>query len=204
MKLQHIGIVVTFALVTFAGYSQVRAAKASTLDNLQAAYDGESNAAARYTAFAKQADKEGYAGVAGLFRAAAKAEQVHAASHAAVIKKMGAQPKADVKTPEVKTTKENLQAAIKGETYERDVMYPEFLKQARAEANAGAVRSFNYAKAAEAEHAKLYQQASDELEQWKGGREFYVCPTCGYTVTKIPGKKCPTCFEPTDQYEKVS
>ncbi|HEX2973978.1 MAG TPA: ferritin family protein [Tepidisphaeraceae bacterium] len=207
MLLQRVGIIIAFAMATAVGSSWAGAAgaKAATLDNLQAAYNGESNAAARYSAFAQKADAEGYGAVASLFRAAAKAEQIHAAAHAAVIKKLGAQPKADMQEPEVKGTKENLQAAIKGETYERDTMYPEFLKQARADGNADAVRSFNYAKTAEAEHAKLYQQALDNIDQWKSGsRQFYVCPTCGYTVSQLSDKKCPSCYEPTDKYQKVS
>jgi rubrerythrin len=202
------GFFVALAGVMLAASSavlQAQAPKTSTLDNLQAAYNGESNAAAKYAAYAKKADDEGYGQVANLFRAAAKAEQIHAASHAAVIKKLGATPVANVQLPAVNGTKENLQAAIKGESYERDTMYPDFLKLARADNNADAVRSFNYAKAAEAEHAKLYQQAADNLEQWKGaGRTFYVCPTCGYTVMQLPDKKCPSCFEPADKYEKVS
>lgn len=207
MSLRHISIAVVFALALFVGSSRVQGQdkKVTTLDNLQAAYNGESNAAAKYAAFAKKADAEGYGAVASLFRAAAKAEQIHATAHAAVIKKMGAEPKADVQAPEIKGTRENLQAAVKGETYERDTMYPEFLKQARAEGKGDAVRSLNHAKTAEAEHAKLYQQALDNLEQWKGGaREFYVCPVCGYTVGQVAGKKCPSCFEPTDKFEKVS
>src|SRR5271169_3817001 len=62
----------------------------STIDNLQAAFNGESNANARYLAFAKKADEEGYTEVASLFRAAAKAEEIHAHNHAVVIEKMGA------------------------------------------------------------------------------------------------------------------
>ena len=65
------------------------AAATTTLDNLQAGFNGESNAHSRYLAFAEKADQEGYGEVASLFRAAAKAEEVHAANHAAVIKKMG-------------------------------------------------------------------------------------------------------------------
>src|SRR5690348_4328328 len=107
----------------------------TTLQNLQTAYNGESNAHARYLAFAKQADQDGYAQAAALFRAAARAEEIHAANHAVVIKKMGATPAAKIETALVKTTKENLEAAVKGETYERDVMYPAFLKQARADNN---------------------------------------------------------------------
>jgi rubrerythrin len=175
------------------------------LECLQAAYDGESNAHARYVEFAKKADAEGYAGVASLFRAAAQAEKIHAENHAAVIKKLGAAAKADVKKPDVKTTKENLEAALKGESYERDTMYPDFLKIAQAAKNKDAVQTFNYAKAAETEHAKLYKDALENLGAWKAGKkEFFVCAVCGNTLTKIDFKKCPVCFSPREKYGKVN
>ena len=103
----------------------------STMSNLQAAYNGESNAHARYLAFAKKADAEGYAGAASLFRAAARAEQIHAGNHADVIKKFGRAPEAKLEQPAVKSTRENLEAALKGESYERDEMYPAFIRDAR-------------------------------------------------------------------------
>ena len=65
---------------------------ATTIDNLQTAFNGESNASARYLAFAKKADEEGYGEVASLFRAAAKAEEIHARNHAEVIEKLGSTP----------------------------------------------------------------------------------------------------------------
>jgi rubrerythrin len=176
----------------------------ATLDNLQAAFNGESNAHARYLAFAKKADQEGYGKVASLFRAAARAEEIHARNHAEVIKKLGGTPNATIETPVVKTTKENLEAAIKGETYERDVMYPAFLKVARADRNKDAIQTLNYAKTAEAEHAKLYTEALNNLAQMKGpGQEYYVCTVCGYTVTKLDFAKCPSCFTPKHKYDKV-
>ena len=177
----------------------------TTLECLQAAYNGESNANARYTAFAVKADEEGYAGVASLFRAAATAEKIHADNHAAVIKKLGATPTADVQKPDVKSTPENLEAALKGETYERDTMYPDFLKIAKADKNRDAVQTFNYARAAETEHAKLYKEALDHLADWKTGKkDFFVCTVCGNTVTKVDFTKCPVCFSPKEKYEKVN
>lgn len=177
----------------------------TTLENLQAAFNGESNAHARYLAFAQQADKEGYGKAASLFRAAAKAEEIHARNHAEVIKKLGGTPEAKIETPQVKSTEENLKAAIEGETYERDVMYPAFLKVARADRNRDAIQTFNYAKTAEAEHAKLYAEALDNLPQMKGaGQEYYVCTVCGYTTTKMDFAKCPSCFSPKHKYDKVS
>ena len=180
-------------------------ASATTIDNLQAAYNGESNAHARYLAFAKQADKEGYAEVASLFRAAARAEQIHAMNHAAVIGELGGVAKADVQEPSVKTTRENLEEAIKGETYERDKMYPDFLKQARSDRNTRAVRTLNLAKSAESEHAKLYTAALSNLEKLKGSKSvaLYVCPVCGFTVRETNFKECPSCFTPKDEFEKV-
>jgi rubrerythrin len=181
------------------------AAKATTLDNLQTAYNGESNAQARYEAFAKKADEEGYGQVASLFRAAARSEGVHVRNHAEVIKKMGGTPKADIKPPEVKSTKENVEAALKGESYERDTMYPDFLKQAKAEGNKDAVETFNFSLQAETEHAKLYKEALDNLDKWKTGKkDFFVCPKCGFTVVKIGFEMCPVCSTPKDKYEKIN
>lgn len=179
---------------------------ASTLENLQTAYNGESNANARYLAFAKQADKEGYGQVASLFRAAARAEKIHAMNHAAVIEELGGAPKADVKEPTVKSTRENLEEAVKGETYERDTMYPDFLKQARSDRNTRAVRTLNLAKSAESEHAKLYSAALADLEKLKGNRSitYYVCPVCGFTARETKFGECPSCFTSKNDFEKVA
>jgi rubrerythrin len=182
------------------------AAGTGTLGNLQAAYNGESNARARYLAFAEKADQEQFGEVASLFRAAAKAEETHANNHAVVIKKIGGTPRANIETPVVKSTKENLEAAIKGESYERDMMYPEFLKQARADGNKDAIETFNLAKTAESEHAKLYMAALNDLSKLKGSKAktFYVCTVCGYTTPTLDFSKCPSCFSHKDKYEKVS
>ncbi|MBU6400698.1 MAG: hypothetical protein KGS61_10290, partial [Verrucomicrobia bacterium] len=63
-----------------------------TLDNLNTAFQGESNAAHRYEAFAKKADAEGYAHAARLFRAAARAEAIHKENHKQAILALGAMP----------------------------------------------------------------------------------------------------------------
>lgn len=176
----------------------------STLENLQAAFNGESNASAKYAAFAKKADAEGYGKVASLFRAASKAEEIHAKNHAAVITKLGGKAKADIKLPEIKSTRENLQAALQGETYEFKAMYPAFLKKARADRDRAAIRTFNFATGTEAGHAKLYKEALDNLEAWKGANvEFFVCKECGNTVTKVDFETCPICHEPKSFYFPV-
>jgi rubrerythrin len=180
--------------------------RTSTLENMQAAFTGESNADVRYLAFASQADREGYGEVASLFRAAARAEAIHAANHANVITQIGATPSATIETPDVKSTRENLEAAIKGETYERDTIYPAFLKQARADGNKAAIRSLNFAKTAEQEHAKLYTAALQGLDRFKGSKAvaFLVCPKCGYTTRDANLEKCASCFTLREQFETVN
>jgi rubrerythrin len=196
------------AVVAFANcvLAVTASAATTTLDNMQAAFNGESNAHARYLAFAAQADREGYGQVASLFRAAARAEEIHATNHAAVIKEMGAIPQSTIDAPEVKSTRENLGAAIKGETYERDTMYPEFLKQARADHNKAAIKSLNFAKTAEEEHAKLYTAELADLDRLKDSKAetFFVCPKCGFTTREPNFSKCPSCFTPKEEFEKVA
>ena len=176
-----------------------------TLKNLQTAYNGESNARARYLAFAQKADTDGYGKVASLFRAAARAEEIHADNHSKVIKQFGGTPNAQIKSPEVGDTAANLQAAIKGESYERDTMYPDFLKQARQDGATEAVRTFNLARNAETEHAKLYGEASANLNAWKGDKQvFYVCPVCGFTTSTLNFEKCPSSFTPREKFMQIS
>ena len=197
-------IIVSTAVVTLAQAVQSPAAD-NTLKNLEAAFNGESNANARYLAFASKADQEGYGEVAILFRAAAKAEEVHARNFAAHVKNLGGTPQARLDPPVVKSTRENLEAAIQGETYERDTMYPEFRKQAREAYNMDAIRLFNYAYNAEGEHAKQFTYASANLENMRGkNATYYVCTICGYTIKGAPDRACHSCYSSKEDYERVS
>lgn len=212
MRVCVICVLTTFALVCVvpaalaAETKSAAPAKASaTLANLMKSFNGESNAHARYLAFAKKADEEGYKQVATLFRATAAAEEVHFKAQAEVIKKLGGTPKADIAAPEVKSTKENLAEAIKGESYERDTMYPEFIKVAEKEEAQAALMLFKEAQAVESGHAKLYQEAAGNLENWKtGGKDFFVCPECGNTVMALSFEKCPVCSTSKGKFIKVS
>lgn len=164
-----------------------------TLEDLKQAFAGESQANRRYLAFAKKADEDGLPQVARLFRAAAHAETIHALNH---FKAMG----------EVKTTSENLKAAIGGENYEVVTMYPEFLKDAEAEGDKKAHNSFRLAYEVEKVHEELYREMLALLEGNKTSEEFdyYVCPVCGYVHKKSALEKCPVCGCPGARFEKIS
>jgi rubrerythrin len=181
------------------------AAPSQTLTNLQAAYEGESNTRIKYSAFALKAEADGFLRAAALFRAAARAEQVHAAHHARIIVRLGGTPHAATHSFEVKSTSENLEAAKAGEEYERDVMYVEFIKEATAASGyKDAVRSFTLASIAENVHAQLFGQALANLEAQCVPTTFYVCLVCG-EVTDNPEETehCPICTAPKEKFDAV-
>ena len=190
--------------------SAIAAENAITVQNLLAAFEGESNAHAKYTAFAAKADTVGLHVSASLFRAAARAEQIHAANHARVIGILGGQAEAEIHPVEVKSTLENLKAALNGEQYEIDTMYPGFLQEATERKNTAAIRTFHGALEAEKTHARLYAEAiallaAGKKDSWIGeARDFYVCPICGYTSeTEEEHERCPVCNCPWERFEII-
>ena len=165
----------------------------TTMDNLQEAFAGESQANRRYLAFAKKAEEDGLPQVAKLFRAAAEAETVHAHAHLRV---MGG----------IKSTAENLAIAIKGEGEEFQEMYPKFLAQAQEEGMKPAEFSFKNALAVEEIHYGLYSKA---LEAVKSGSDLssisiYVCPVCGNTVEGNVPDFCPICNVPGSKFSEIT
>lgn len=175
----------------------------TTPKNLITAFQGESNASAKYAEFALQADKDGYGRVASLFRAASRAEQIHAANHKRVIEKLGAKVEPKIEAIHVGTTAENLKVAIAGEEYERDVMYPEFIQEAEAQQNTAAIRTFQWALEAEAEHARMYSDALKNLNTQRTRTVFYVCAACGYTTDDADLMRCPVCNAPKEKFERI-
>jgi rubrerythrin len=163
----------------------------TTENDLKVAFAGESQANRKYLAFAKKAEQEGFNNIARLFRTAAEAETIHALGHLNAL-------------DGVKSTAENLRAAVEGETYEYTEMYPPMLDLALKE-NHKAKRMFGYAAKAESVHAQLYKLALEAVAQGKdlGETKFYVCPVCGHIELGNPPATCPICGVKGDKYVQV-
>ncbi len=160
-----------------------------TEQNLKDAFAGESQANRKYLAFAKKAEEEGYVQAAKLFRAAAAAETIHAHNHLRGLSG-------------VKSTKENLLAAISGESYEFQKMYPQMIADAKAEGQDYALRSFNMANEVEKVHAALYQKALESLGK-NVVTDDYVCSVCGYTAEGEAPDECPVCKAKKKAFHKT-
>ncbi len=184
------------------GYAATPAQKV-TIENLKAAITGETTASAKYAAYAAKAREEGYTKVALLFEAASKAEAIHAGNHRAVIEQMG-ESMGEVKPAfEVKSTRENLEDAVKGESYEVATMYPKFIRAANASKTNTALLSFNYAYQTEQKHKALYEKALAALNGKTAETlpaQYLVCTTCGNTYdTQAPGR-CGICMTGRDKF----
>ena len=165
----------------------------ATSDNLQEAFAGESQANRKYLAFAKKADQDGLPQIAKLFRATAEAETVHAQAHMRV---MG----------DIKGTAENLAAAIEGEGFEFQQMYPKFLAAAQEEGSKPAEFSFKNALAVEEIHYGLYSKALEAVKANENlpATTIHICPVCGNTVEGDVPARCPVCNVPGERFVEIA
>ena len=127
--------------------------------NLKAAFAGESQANRRYLYFAQKADIEGYNDVAAVFRSTAEGETGHAHGHLEYLEAVG-DPATGLP---IGSTRNNLKAAVAGETHEYTDMYPGMAKAARAEGFEEIADWFETLAKAERSHANRYQKAIDQL-----------------------------------------
>jgi rubrerythrin len=163
-----------------------------TQDDLKAAFAGESQANRKYLAFAKKAEEEGKKNLAKLFRATAEGETVHALKHLGV---MG----------DVKDSAQNLKAAISGETYEIETMYPGFIADAQEEDEKMAVMTFDSANKVEKVHQEKYAEALKKVEAGEDieEKEYYVCSVCGNLFDGELPDNCPICNAPKEKFVKI-
>ena len=160
-----------------------------TLRNLKAGFVAESQAHIRNLEFAMKAEQEGLPQVARLFRAVAEAEGIHAFNH---LRLLGG----------VSGTQDNLEAAFERENLATNT-YPEFIRQANEEGNAGVARVFSFARDVERGHARLYKKALEHMIQ-ETETDYYVCGVCGYVSDGELPEECPICGAPKERFRRIN
>ena len=162
-----------------------------TEKSLNEAFAGESQAHMKYLNFSQAAEAEGYPNVGKLFKAIAFAEQVHASNHLKTLDGVG-------------KTSENLSAAIEGETFETEEMYPAYDAIAKLQGQSEAQKSIHYALEAEKIHAGMYKDAKEAVDSGKDISidSVYICSVCGYTTLDSAPDKCPVCGASQDKFVK--
>ena len=177
--------------------------KTATIKNLKSAYQGEAAATTFYLKCARRAQQEGYPDMAKLFRAAAASEEIHRSNHMHALRSLGvmAPPLKPEKT-QVLSTRENLAASAADERAECRVMYPDYWRTARQENVPAATRTFRFAREAERAHAQLFTRAYNRFGK-RPSTDYFVCQTCGMTVSEKVPAVCPTCRGSGMNYKKI-
>ena len=135
-------------------------ASSKTIENLKAAFAGESQANRRYLYFAQKADVEGYNDVAAVLRSTAEGETGQAHGHLEFMESVG-DPATGLPIGE---TSDKLKAAIAGETHEYTDMYPGMARTARDEGFDEIADWFETLAKAEKSHAGRFQRALEALD----------------------------------------
>ena len=176
-----------------------------TIENLAAAYSGELSAKEKYMAYAQKADQEGYKKVAQLFRGAAKSEEIHAGIYTKALSSLGVTPQPVLQPVTVKSTKENIEDALSGETYESESLYPKFLEQAQKDKVEIAAIGFGSAMKIEVNHKTYFSDALQNMKKWKRSSKtgFYVCKICGNLEANLTFTTCVICNAPKEEFLQV-
>ena len=164
-----------------------------TLDNLRAAFTGESEARNKYTFFADVARKEGFHYIAKIFEETAENEKYHALEEYKLLA-------GDA------STLENLKEAIGSENYESEIMYTQFAREAEAEGNQAAAILFTQIAKIEKHHRDRFKKLLDIVEKqmvFKRDEPIkWKCSICGYVYEGTePPPRCPYCKHPQEYYE---
>jgi len=190
MKKLIIIIIVIACVISCTNQPKSAQTHATTIENLETAIIGETNASVKYALISNEALYQEQYGIAAMFAAASAAEAIHVKNHTLVLEELGG---AIEVFPEHKfsgTLEENIQNAIDGEIEEFTDMYPPMIATAKKDELVSALKTFTFAKKAEERHAQLYAESlgllkagnSDEIS-----KIWYVCPDCGNLFNNLIG-----------------
>jgi len=180
-------------------------AETQTIKNMQYAYKSEITATAKYEAYSKRADLDGYHNIALLYNAVSAAENIHSINHLAVLNDAGATIPFVKPEFKVKSTKDNLKDDINGESFEAKTIYPYFLKTAEEANNQIAVLSLTYAMKTEQKHKFFFEQALGDINSNTLNSlpsMYFVCPACGNTYSTASPRHCDFSLTDGNQFIK--
>jgi rubrerythrin len=167
-----------------------RDAYSKTLKDLRQALQGETTASYKYSLYAKRAEVDGYPEVAKMFRAISKSEAVHRENHKGAIRDLGGQvPDLKPQDVTVRSTRQNLEEPIEAEKSEKELSYPQFIRDAKSEGAQVAAKSFTYARDAEAQHEKLFEKALETLGKNPPSVQYFVHRKTGETLAVAEGRE---------------
>jgi rubrerythrin len=180
----------------------------TVLRHLGTAFGEETKICSTYRAYAERADEEGFHGIASVFRAIGRGEQIHATNHARVLRHMSGPTGVEIPMPHIEGSLENLRSALVDQRFEVDYLYPTFLTAAVPLVDSTAIRTFHWALEADKSHVRLLWQLIPRVGADKAGwaytpHNFFVCALCGYAAQETESDNCPSCNYLWERFETI-
>jgi rubrerythrin len=185
----------------------------ATIAAMREARESEMAVYYRYTEFARQAQQEGYRGIAYLFVAFGSAEMIHATNFGRILARLNVevQPVAKPRVS-VGSTRDNLLAAAEIEARSVDEYYPKLLERIRPEGHQDAMDAVQFAWGTEKQHREkmrqiqrwspaFFDQVAKHIDKKTG--QYFVCQICGNTVNVVPEGSCPVCKNPSSHFRLI-
>ena len=163
--------------------------KEKTANNVHRAFIEEAKAHQRLLMFARKAEEEDLKPIALLFRAIAISEGIHSQRHFALLES-------------IKNTQSNLEQSFQSEKGVNEIHYPNMILDAEEDGEKSAVLVFSQSRDVEAEHAKLYKRALNNLIAQELSK-YFVCMICGHINERTLPELCLICKAPKSQFEEV-
>jgi len=181
-----------------------------TIAVLQTLYRGEVLARERHLAFAAVAVQEEHDNIAYLFKALAASEEVHAKNFGRILSSLGIEiPDVDLSTIQVLSTKQHLKFTVEIELGEIDTECPAYLRRIAPEKHKEDWNGWQ----SEKQYKGLLKQIksgtgfffSTLVKRFRNqSNTYYVNQNCGGTVTELPARAYPLCYNVLDTYVEIS
>ena len=165
-------------------------------------FQGESNAANKYSQFSKASKNPA---VQKVFSTTALAERIHAEK----MRKLALRSSLDMTKfipqlldVEISDDKSNLEVAIKGEVYESTILYPQLAEVMMEQQNKLVSTTVTSLGKVEVEHAKLFELIKDKFLNTNTEIVLYLCPNCGNIYLEKFPETCDTCGGSSKMFQK--
>lgn len=194
--------IVSAALVlAIPGY----AAPVKTLANLELAFNAEKQIMMDSSYCALLAQRQKNLGVASVMKAVNGSAQVHVKKLQKAIKDLGGKP--EVMMPSLPPAETNVGKIMKSITAQLDKLvkkdYPAYIKVATQEGAKSANMAFGGSSVTDKYLVALVNGVANNKKTWTKAQAYYLCPRCGYVVTKITFKNCPICAEEKEDFKLI-
>ncbi len=199
--MKFLTIVSAALILAIPGY----AAPVKTMLYLHAALNAENQILMDSSYCVLLAQRQKNLGIVSVMKAVNGSAQVHVKKIQKAIKDSGG--KTGAMMPSLPPAETNVGKIMKSITAQLNKLvkqdYPAYIKVATQEGAKKANMAFGGSSITDKYLVDLINGVSANKKTWTKAKAYYLCPRCGYVVTKITFKNCPICAEEKEDFKTI-